>query len=58
MLVSWNWALEQSNKDNNLIPVGYALRKVLELKKTNSSNTLELLGLVFDITYFKEFLWG
>lgn len=31
---------------------------MLESEKTYSSTTLELLGLVFGITYFREFLWG
>lgn len=42
---------------NKLKPIGYASRKVLYSEKTYSSTTLELLGHVFDIIYFREFLW-
>ncbi|CAI6375162.1 unnamed protein product [Macrosiphum euphorbiae] len=50
--------LEQPDETNKLRPIGYASRKVLDSEKTYSSTTLELLGLVFGITYFREFLWG
>lgn len=50
--------LEQPDESEKLKPIGYASRKVLDSEKTYSSSTLELLGLVFGITYFREFLWG
>jgi len=50
--------LEQPNNNNILHPIGYASRKILNNEKTYSSTTLELLGLVFGITYFREYLWG
>uniref|UniRef100_A0A2S2QEP6 RNA-directed DNA polymerase n=1 Tax=Sipha flava TaxID=143950 RepID=A0A2S2QEP6_9HEMI len=50
--------LEQPNNKNILHPIGYASRKLLNNEKTYSSTTLELLGLVFGITYFREYLWG
>lgn len=50
--------LEQANENNTLHPVGFASRKLLDSEKTYSSTTLELLGLCFGITYFREYLWG
>lgn len=50
--------LEQPDQSNKLRPIGYASRKVLDSEKTYSSTTLDILGLVFGITYFREFLWG
>lgn len=50
--------LEQADKNNTLYPVGFASRKLLDSEKTYSSTTLELLGLCFGITYFREYLWG
>lgn len=50
--------IEQTDDDNVLHPVGYASRKLLDSEKTYSSTTLELLGLCFGITYFREYLWG
>lgn len=35
-----------------LLKIGYASRKILSNDKTYSSTTLELLGLVFCVTYF------
>ncbi|CAH1716191.1 unnamed protein product [Aphis gossypii] len=50
--------IEQADNNNILHPVGYASRKLLANEKTYSSTTLELLGLCFGITYFREYLWG
>jgi len=50
--------IEQYDDNNILHPVGYASRKLLNSEKTYSSTTLELLGLCFGITYFREYLWG
>ena len=50
--------LEQPDDNNILHPIGYASRKLLNSEKTYSSTTLELLGLCFGITYFREYLWG
>jgi len=49
--------LEQSF-NNTLHPIGYASRKLLDHEKTYSPTTLELLGLCFGISYFREYLWG
>jgi len=57
-LIGLGAVLEQPDHTNKLKPIGYASRKVLDSEKTYSSTTLELLGLVFGITYFREFLWG
>lgn len=50
--------IEQYDENNTLHPIGYASRKLLNSEKTYSSTTLELLGLCFGITYFREYLWG
>ncbi|KAL4153869.1 hypothetical protein QTP88_001702 [Uroleucon formosanum] len=50
--------IEQPDDNNILHPIGYASRKLLDNEKTYSSTTLELLGLCFGITYFREYLWG
>lgn len=50
--------MEQTDDNNVMHPVGYASRKLLANEKTYSSTTLELLGLCFGITYFREYLWG
>jgi O-acetyl-ADP-ribose deacetylase (regulator of RNase III) len=50
--------IEQYDENNILHPIGYASRKLLNSEKTYSSTTLELLGLCFGITYFREYLWG
>lgn len=57
-LIGLGAVLEQPDDSQKLRPIGYASRKVLESEKTYSSTTLELLGLVFGVTYFREFLWG
>lgn len=57
-LIGLGAVLEQPDEYNKLKPIGYASRKVLDSEKTYSSTTLELLGLVFGITYFREYLWG
>lgn len=46
--------------DNKIIlhPIGYALRKLLANEKRYLSTFLELLGLCFGTTYFREYLWG
>lgn len=49
--------MEQANDNLILHPVVYASRKLLEAEKTYSSTTVELLGLYFGITYFREYLW-
>jgi len=50
--------IEQYDEYNILHPVGYASKKLMDSEKTYSSTTLELLGLCFVITYFREYLWG
>lgn len=57
-LVGLGACLEQPHNNNILHPIGYASRKLLKNEETYSSTTLELLGLVFGITYFREYLWG
>lgn len=57
-LIGLGACLEQPHNNNTLHPVGYASRKLLKNEETYSSTTLELLGLVFGITYFREYLWG
>ncbi|VVC46422.1 Hypothetical protein CINCED_3A021993, partial [Cinara cedri] len=58
LLLGLGTCLEQCNDKNILHPIGYASRKSLNNKKADSSTTLELLGLCFGITYFREYLWG
>lgn len=57
-LIGLGACLEQPDIHNTLHPIGYASRKLLSNEKTYSSTTLELLGLCFGITYFREYLWG
>lgn len=49
--------IEQYDDYKILHSVGYASRKLINSEKTYSSTTLELLGLCFGITYFREYLW-
>lgn len=50
--------LEQAYENNTLHQVGYDSRKLRTNERTYSSTTLELLGLCFGITYFREYQWG
>lgn len=49
--------LEQAY-ENHILQVGYDSRILRTNERTYSSTTLELLGLCFGITYFREYSWG